>query len=74
MTQLDLATKRLEQAVERLERALAAGAKSNGSNVVELQAQLEHTERENASLRDVTSDVSDRLDTAILRLRTILEA
>ena len=74
MTQLDLATKRLEQAVERLEQVLAAGVKPNGDNVVELQAQLEHSERENASLRGVTSDVSDRLDHAIVRLRTILEA
>ena len=74
MSRLTDATERLEAAIERLDRALVARAGGNGPEGEELRAALEQAEAEKASLEQRTSRISQRLDGAIERLKTVLEA
>ena len=67
MAQLEQATKRLEAALDRMERALEQGPARGGDS--ELRAALQAARKENASLRDVARTVAVRLDGTIARLK-----
>ena len=67
-TLVERAQKQLDEAVARLEAALAA--RTDGS---QLTAELVAVRSQNAALREVTEGVSERLDGAIDRIRAVLE-
>ncbi len=76
MSRLEDATRRLQSAIDRLDRAvatrpLAASGTSDGD--AELRAALDRAKRENAKLQSVASQASKRLDAAIGRLKNVLE-
>lgn len=73
MSRLEEASARLQSAIERLDRVAAAQVRA-GSQDVELRSALLDAKQENARLQAVSSQTGDRLDSAIARLRTILEA
>jgi hypothetical protein len=73
MSRLDEATQRLERAVARLENAATAESASENADDRHLREELSAARKEHAELQAVTRDVSVRLDTAIARLKTILE-
>ncbi len=73
MNDLEAAKMRLEKAVARLEAAVKARAKSDGGENKRLAKALENSEAECAELHGVTETVSDRLDSAIGRLKAVLE-
>ncbi len=62
MTRLESAIERLEQAISRLDAALQSQAD---------EARVEQTKY--VALKEVTEKVSARLDSAIGRLKTVLE-
>jgi hypothetical protein len=68
---------RLEQAVNRLEEALAAGGQdSQAGQHVELVAvsvELERVRAENAALLAVKKAATDRLDAAIRQVKGLIE-
>ena len=66
---LERPRERLEQAVKRLEAALETHARKSGDSDAALSAAAE----ENAELKTLNRAVSGRLDTAIGRLKSILE-
>ncbi len=66
---LERPRKRLEQAVKRLEAALETHARKSG----ESDAALSAAAAENAQMKTLNRAVSGRLDTAIGRLKSILE-
>lgn len=87
MVQLEEATRRLQSAVDRLDRAVVAGAeRANqgqagegqagegraGEEQDELRAALERKSQENARLQAVAAEAGDRIDSAIGRLKTLL--
>lgn len=74
MSQLEEATQKLQTAIDRLDRAAAARKGGSESQDVELRAALLDTKQQNARLQAVASQASGRLDSAISRLRAILEA
>lgn len=79
MSRLHDATQRLDAVLDRLERAVTARAAdpagtAGGSDDAGLRAALAKAEAENASLQDLAETVSGRLDDAIQRLKTVLEA
>lgn len=63
---------RLEKAVSRLDAALAA--RDGAGPDPETERALEEARDENVRLRETADDLSRRLDGAIARLRTVLEA
>ena len=67
MAQLDQATKRMEAALDRLERALERG--SAGREDAELHAALRAAREENAALHEAALTVATRLDGTIARLK-----
>lgn len=71
MSRLDEATQRLDAALERLERAVDRRLAADGGVSEEA---LEAARAENAELKHTADRVSERLDAAIARLRTVLEA
>lgn len=71
MSRLDEATHRLHAALDRLERAVDGRLQADGG---EAEEALEAARAENAELRRTADHVSERLDAAIARLRTVLEA
>ncbi len=80
MSQLEEATRRLQSALERLDRAVTARANADaaagvggGEGVAALRAALSEAEQENAKLQLVATQASERLDAAILRLKDVLE-
>lgn len=73
MSQLEEATRKLESALERLDRATATKMGQTESQDVELRAALSDAKENNARLQTVATQASDRLDGAITRLRAILE-
>ena len=73
MSQLEEATRKLESALERLDRVAAARAEQDESQDVELRTALLDAKENNARLQAAASQASDRLDGAITRLRAILE-
>ena len=70
MVELAGAAGRLQDALERLERAVEAKA----GRTAELQAALDEARRENASLQETTYQVCARLDRAVARLNDMLES
>ncbi len=79
MAQLKRATKRLQAALDNLERAVesrgAPGGGEGGGDGGEagLRAALESARQENAALQDVAGAVAARLDKTIERLKATLE-
>ena len=67
MAQLDQATKQLEAALDRLERALERGPARDEDH--ELRAALQAAREENAALQEVARTVAVRLDGTIARLK-----
>ncbi len=76
MAQLDRATKRLQAALDSLERAVESrgesGAGDNGET--DLRAALDSARQENAALQDAAGAVAARLDKTIARLKATLES
>ncbi len=73
MSRLDQAARRLQSALDRLDRAVVAKTAQGGAADDDLRAALEGTRRENARLQAVAAQATTRLDAAIGRLRTVLE-
>ncbi len=72
MAQLNRATKRLQAALDSLERAVESRSGDGGE--AGLRAALESARQENAALQDTAGAVAARLDKTIKRLKTTLEA
>jgi hypothetical protein len=75
MAQLDRATKRLQAALDSLERAVESRGGPGGGDDGEagLRAALESARQENAALQDAAGAVAVRLDKTIERLKATLE-
>lgn len=74
MSRLENSTRRLEQALDRLEGALASsGARESEDSEVWRDA-LQRAQADYALLEQRSDEVSARLDQAIGRLRALLEA
>ncbi len=81
MARLDEASKRLQHAIETLESVVSrriaqggggqGGPQGSGADDQALREALNAAKRENAALQQLTTTVSDRLDSAILRLRRL---
>ncbi len=74
MTRLDSAKKRLEDAVARLETAIAGSSGLSASDSQALQAELAEAHKENKTLAHTAGQVSARVDKAIGNIRLVLEA
>ena len=82
MVELEEATRRLQSAVERLDRAVLeradqaatgqAAAGQSGAGQDELRAALERKSQENARLQAVAAEAGDRIDSALGRLNSLL--
>lgn len=73
LSRLVEASARLEQALERLDRALQE--KAAGEEETEaLRAALNEARKEHENLREVSEQVSERLDATIKRLNGVLES
>jgi hypothetical protein len=72
MTDLKAAQDRLEKALVRLETAVAR-PRGNGAADDALKGELDAARRHCAALEGRTGEVSQRLDDAIARIRTVLE-
>ncbi len=75
MAQLDQATKRLQAALDSLERAVESrGGDGDGDGgEAALRAALDSARQENAALQDAAGAVAARLDQTIERLKATLE-
>lgn len=76
-SRIDLARTRLEKAVSEAEAAVDRYVQTAGGKAEvpeELQQELRSARAENAELRQVNQQVSERLDHVILRLKTVLES
>ena len=76
MTDLDEANRRLEAALTRLDRAVAARLEGDirpDAAQSEVAAALAEAQQESKRLRQLSGDVSRRLDAAIARLDQVLE-
>jgi uncharacterized protein YukE len=76
MVQLNQATKRLQEALDRLERAVDAsvGNGTDDGGSAELRAALAAAQKQNAALQKAATTVATRLDTSISRFKSALEA
>lgn len=74
MTRLDSAKKRLEDAVVRLETAIAGNAGLSAGDHDALRAELEAARKENQILARTAGQVSARVDKAIGKIRLVLGA
>ena len=72
MGQMDQATKRLQDALDNLERAVESRSEEGGDAA--LRSALESARQENAALQDVAGAVAARLDQTIDRLKSTLGA
>ncbi len=72
MAQLDRAAKRLQSALDNLERVVESRAV--GAGEAELRAALGAAQRENSALQDAADAVATRLDKTITRLKATLES
>ena len=75
MAQLNRATKRLQAALDSLERAVESRGGPGGGDGGEagLRAALESARQENAALQDAAGAAAARLDKTIERLKATLE-
>jgi hypothetical protein len=73
MTKVDEAVQRLDGAIDRLEESLTAALGRGGSSEI-LAAELEAAKRDYATLAATTDEVSAKLDTAIGRLKFVLDS
>ena len=73
MSRLDQAAQRLQSALDRLDKAVAARAEQGGGTDDDLRAALAQTKGENARLQATAGQAAERLDAAISRLRAVLE-
>ncbi len=71
MAPLNRATKRLQAALDSLERAVESRSGDGGE--AGLRAALESARQENAALQDAAGAVAARLDKTIERLKATLE-
>jgi len=76
MAHLNQATKRLQDALDRLERAVDArvGNGADQDDGGELRAALAAAKKQNTALQKVASTVATRLDSTITRFKSALEA
>ena len=74
MSLLDDAQKRLEEAVNRLDAAIKANGSLDGDASAALQEEIANLRRENETLATTRNQVSNRLDSAIANIRSVLEA
>ena len=72
MAQLDRAAKRLQSALDKLERVVES--RTAGAGETELREALEAAQRENSALQDAADAVATRLDKTITRLKATLES
>ncbi len=72
MAQLDQAAKRLQSALDNLERVVES--RVAGAGEAELREALEAARRENSALQDAADAVATRLDKTITRLKATLES
>ena len=72
MAQLNKATKRLQTALDKLERVVESRAAGDGD--ADLRAAFDSARQENAVLQDAADAVAARLDKTIERLKATLEA
>ncbi len=75
MAQLNKATKRLQAALDKLERVVESRAAGDGDGEGDaaLRAAFDSARQENAVLQDAADAVAARLDKTIERLKTTLE-
>ena len=75
MAQLNRATKRLQAALDNLERAVEsrAGGGDDDGGEAGVRAALESARQENAALQDAAGAAAARLDKTIERLKATLE-
>ena len=73
MSRLDQAAQRLQSALDRLDKAVAARGDQDGATDDELRAALAQTKGKNARLQATAGQAAERLDAAISRLRAVLE-
>ena len=71
-TRTDRARERLEKAVVRMETALDGRIEASAEKNTALAAELVTVQSENIVLREANEAVSQRLDAAIERLKTVL--
>jgi hypothetical protein len=71
MAQMNKATKRLQAALDNLERVVESRAAGDGD--ADLRAAFDSARQENAVLQDAADAVAARLDKTIERLKTTLE-
>ena len=76
MAHLNQATKRLQDALDRLERAVDArvGNGADKDDGGELRAALAAAKKQNSTLQKTVSTVATRLDSTIARFKSALEA
>lgn len=76
MAPLNQATQRLQEALERLERAVDArvGNGADKGDDGELRAALTAAQKQNTMLQKTASTVATRLDSTIARFKLALEA
>lgn len=79
MSRLQQATQRLADAVTRLERAASSEALHRDDRDLaeqrdRLSAELAEAQAENARLRETNEAIAGRLDAAIAKLKSVLEA
>ncbi len=72
MAQLDRAAKRVQSALDNLERVVESRAP--GAGEAELREALAAAQRENSTLQDAADAVAKRLDKTITRLKATLES
>ncbi len=72
MAQLDRAAKRLQSALDKLERVVESRAP--GAGEAGLREALAAAQRENSALQDAADTVATRLDKTITRLKATLES
>ena len=71
MPGIEDAQRDLEDAIDRLEKALAQRVKDGPA---QLRSELDAVRRRNQALSAVVSEAADRLDGALVRVRTMIEA
>ena len=74
MAHLDQATKRLQDALDRLERVVDARLANGAGDEKELRAALASAQKQSTALQQAASTVAARLDSTIARLKATLEA